>query len=141
MIKVNVINEYDDNDYSKILKLVASAVSKNQKILKSRVLNIVITNNETIKDYNKKYRNVDSETDVLSFPSDEKGELGDILISYDRVISQAEDYGHAKERELAFLACHGMLHCLGYDHMNESEEKEMFNLQDIILNSINIRRE
>ena len=141
MIKINVINEFNDNDYSKIILEVAKAVSKSQKIIKRRLLNVVITNNEEIQKYNKNYRNVDAPTDVLTFLSDEKGELGDILISYEKVISQAKEYGHSEDRELGFLACHGMLHCLGYDHMTESEEEEMFSLQEKILDSIKLRRE
>ena len=99
MIKINVINEFNDNDYSKIILEVAKAVSKSQKIIKRRLLNVVITNNEEIQKYNKNYRNVDAPTDVLTFPSDEKGELGDILISYEKVISQAKEYGNSEDSE------------------------------------------
>lgn len=141
MIKVNIINEFNDKDYSNVILMVAKAVSKNEKIIKSRLLNVVITTNDEIQKYNKNYRNVDAPTDVLTFPSDEKGELGDILISYEKVISQAKEYGHSEERELGFLACHGMLHCLGYDHMTDSEEEIMFSLQEKILDSIKLRRE
>ncbi len=141
MIKVNIINEFNDKDYSNVILMVAKAVSKSEKIIKSRLLNIVITTNDEIQKYNKNYRNVDAPTDVLTFPSDEKGELGDILISYEKVISQAKEYGHSEERELGFLACHGMLHCLGYDHMTDSEEEIMFSLQEKILDSIKLRRE
>ena len=140
MIKVNIINEYNSEDYTELLGKIATKISKHKKIHKSKLVNIVITNNDTIHSYNKKYRNGDNPTDVLTFPSDEKNELGDILISYDKVISQAKEYGHSESRELGFLACHGMLHCLGYDHMNEAEEKEMFSLQNIILESIDLRR-
>ena len=94
-----------------------------------------------IKDYNNRYRQIDKETDVLSFPSDEDGELGDILISLPKAIDQAEEYGHSLKRELSFLLCHGILHCMGYDHMTKEEETVMFNLQDEILNHANIRRE
>ena len=141
MIKVNIINEFNDKDYSNVILMVAKAVSKSEKIIKSRLLNVVITTNDEIQKYNKNYRNVDAPTDVLTFPSDEKSELGDILISYEKVISQAKEYGHSEERELGFLACHGMLHCLGYDHMTDSEEEIMFSLQEKILDSIKLRRE
>ena len=141
MIKVNIINDFNDKDYSNVILMVAKAVSKSEKIIKSRLLNIVITTNDEIQKYNKNYRNVDAPTDVLTFPSDEKSERGDILISYEKVISQAKEYGHSEERELGFLACHGMLHCLGYDHMTDSEEEIMFSLQEKILDSIKLRRE
>ena len=141
MIKVNIINDFNDKDYSNVILMVAKAVSKSEKIIKSRLLNIVITTNDEIQKYNKNYRNVDAPTDVLTFPSDEKSDLGDILISYEKVISQAKEYGHSEERELGFLACHGMLHCLGYDHMTDSEEEIMFSLQEKILDSIKLRRE
>jgi len=78
--------------------------------------------NEEIKDLNKEYRNVDSETDVLSFPMNEEFDgvniLGDIVISTQKIIEQADEYKHSKEREMIYLIVHSMLHLLGYDHMD-----------------------
>ena len=141
MIKINVINEYNDLDFNKLFKKIARIASIDQKVVfKKRVLNVLITNNDSIHEYNLKYRNIDKETDVLSFPSDEKGELGDIIISYDRVKSQALEYGHSELREIGFLMCHGMLHCLGYDHIEKADEEIMFNLQDKILDKAGLKR-
>ena len=127
MIRINIINEYNECDYKNIIKRIAFTISNNQKLVFKRlVLNVVIVDNNKIHEYNLKYRNIDKETDVLSFPSDEKGELGDIIISYDRVKTQAVDYGHSEDRELGFLVCHGILHCLGYDHIEKNDEEIMF---------------
>lgn len=111
-------------------------------------LSVVFVDNEEIKEINKTYRNIDKVTDVISFALEDNNEeivgeriLGDIFISIPRMIEQAKDYGHSEKRELSFLCCHGLLHLLGYDHVNsKEEEKVMFNLQDEILSSLNIER-
>ena len=110
--------------------------------------NIIIIDNEKIHEINKEYRNVDRETDVISFALEDNMDvkyndfrlLGDIYISYDKVKSQALEYGHSEERELCFLATHGILHLLGYDHMKPDDEKEMFSLQESLLEEFNIKR-
>lgn len=109
--------------------------------------NIIIVDNEYIHNLNKEYRHIDRETDVITFAlEDDKTViskvrvLGDIYISIDKAISQAEEYGHSLKREISFLTIHGILHLLGYDHMNEKDEKKMFSLQDEILNKADIRR-
>lgn len=140
MIKVNIINEYNSEDYNKLFKKIVFRASIELKVFKKRILNVLITDNDTIKSYNLKFRNKDIETDVLSFPSDENGELGDIIISFPKALEQAHDYGHSLDRELGFLLIHGTLHCLGYDHMNKDEEEIMFSLQEKILNKVNLRR-
>ncbi len=122
------------------MNLVAKEASLELNVNEDKLLNVVICDNDMIKTYNKTYRNIDKETDVLSFPSDEEGELGDILISIDKAKSQAVEYGHTLKRELSFLLCHGILHCLGYDHMTKEEEEIMFNLQEKILDACGIRR-
>lgn len=110
-----------------------------------------IVTNEEIKEINNKFRQIDKETDVLSFPlidnfdinfADVKTTLplGDIIISIEKAISQAKEYGHTLIRELAFLTVHSMLHLLGYDHMTKSEEEIMFKKQDEILNKLKITR-
>jgi len=110
--------------------------------------NIIITTNEKIHEINRQYRNIDRETDVISFAMEDEMDieyenfrlLGDIYISIDKVKSQAEEYGHTEVREICFLATHGVLHFLGYDHMNEEDEKEMFSLQNELLDGYNIKR-
>ena len=109
---------------------------------------------DEIQEINKNFRDMDKSTDVLSFPqidydvdevvmTNEKGEivLGDIIISIDTAKRQAEEYGHSLKREICFLTVHSMLHLLGYDHMTEEEEKEMFDKQKAILEKAGISRQ
>lgn len=119
------------------------------------VVNVVFVSPEEIKELNKKFRGIDKVTDVLSFPmidnfedfdkeidfSTGLVEIGDIYINPIRAKEQAEEYGHSFKREVCFLALHGLLHLLGYDHMVEKDEKQMFELQDIIMEKANLRRE
>lgn len=108
---------------------------------------VLITDNENIRVMNRDFRSVDAATDVLSFPAAE-GEgvpadgdfLGDIAISLERARAQAEEYGHSLKRELSFLAVHGTLHLLGYDHIDGAERAKMFALQEKILEEMNITR-
>ena len=115
--------------------------------IKDAVMSIIIVDNEEIHRINKEYRNIDRETDVISFALEE-GEtidepvktLGDIYISIDRVYSQAKEYGHSVKRELFFLVTHGFLHLLGYDHMKKEDEEVMFPLQEKILDNYGVKR-
>lgn len=110
--------------------------------------NIIIIDNEKIHEINKEYRGIDRETDVISFALEDNMDieytdfrlLGDIYISIDRCYQQALEYGHSREREICFLATHGILHLLGYDHMTPEDEKEMFDLQNKLLDGYNIKR-
>ena len=104
---------------------------------------LIIVGRNRIHNINLQYRNIDRETDVISFAEiDYDGEfgddsyLGDIFINVDRVKSQARKYGHSEKREFCFLFVHGMLHLNGYDHMTKEEEKEMFDLQDKIIGDL-----
>ena len=110
-------------------------------------LTILIDTPERIQTLNRTFRNVDRVTDVLTFPAWEgeislsaDGYLGDIMICYDRAAEQAEEYGHSLEREISFLAVHGVLHLLGYDHMTEEDERIMREKQKTILDSIGVTR-
>ena len=115
-------------------------------------VSIVLTDNESIRDLNNEYRGIDSPTDVLSFPlldgsleeldqSDFISPLGDIVISMEKVISQAQDYGHSPERELGFLIVHGMLHLLGYDHIEPEDERTMRDMEEKILEKLELTRD
>lgn len=117
-------------------------------------LSVTFVTNDEIHEINREYRGKDSPTDVISFAMEELGEgemdikivgaprvLGDILISVERAKEQASDYGHSNERELGFLAIHGFLHLLGYDHMEQEEENNMNSKQEEILQSFGLRRE
>jgi probable rRNA maturation factor len=110
--------------------------------------NVILVNNDKIKEINKLYRSKDNVTDVISFALEDNKEfvfndhrvLGDIYISLDKAKEQAKDYEHSLKREISFLAVHGLLHLLGYDHMSEIEEKNMFLKQEEILNEFGIER-
>ncbi len=112
-------------------------------------MSCIIVDEKEIHRINKDYRQIDRPTDVISFALEDEmefkvegmpRELGDIFISSAHVYEQAKEYGHSVDREMCFLFTHGLLHLLGYDHMNESDEKAMFSLQDQILTSLNITR-
>lgn len=109
-------------------------------------VSVSIVNDEEIRELNNRFRNVDAPTDVLSFPlinsfGDEKEVvLGDIVISIEKAQSQALEYGHSLKREIGFLTLHGLLHLLGYDHMDEADEKRMFDLQNDILSKVGMNR-
>ena len=110
--------------------------------------NIILVDNKKIHQINKEYRNVDRPTDVISFAMEDNMDieyedfrlLGDIYISIDKCYEQAKEYEHSRVREICFLATHGILHLLGYDHMESLEEKEMFKLQEELLNDYDIKR-
>ena len=122
-------------------------VVKKEKI-ENAIFNIIFVDKEEIHRLNKEYRNVDRVTDVISFALEDNEEekdpiirvLGDIYISIDTAYEQAELYGHSRLREVCFLATHGILHLLGYDHMEEKEEKIMFDRQEELLNEYEITR-
>ncbi len=109
---------------------------------------VLVTTPDRIRDLNRTYRRIDAETDVLTFPAWEgeallappDGYLGDVAICLARADEQAKRYGHSLRRELAFLAVHGALHLLGYDHMNEQDEAVMRQKQNEILNEMGICR-
>lgn len=110
-------------------------------------LTILIDTPDRIQALNREFRHVDAVTDVLTFPAWEgeislsaDGYLGDIMICYERAAEQAKAYGHSLARELSFLAVHGCLHLLGYDHMTEPDERVMREKQTAILNSIGVTR-
>ncbi|BCU52436.1 putative rRNA maturation factor [Staphylococcus auricularis] len=114
-------------------------------------LSITFVDKDEIQQINHMYRDKDKVTDVISFALEEDEPeisgldmprvLGDIIICTDVAEEQASEYGHSFERELGFLALHGFLHLLGYDHMNEADEKEMFGRQDTILNAYGLTRD
>ena len=116
--------------------------------VKNSIVSIVLIDNKRIHEINKQYRDVDRETDVISFafmdeeinPNSDLTNLGEIYISLEKAHEQAIEYNHSFKRELSFLLVHGLLHLLGYDHMNKEDEEEMFSLQEEILHSLNIER-
>lgn len=143
MFKINFINQYDeDKTYKKVCLKALKTAYKYLKLKEKIIINIILINDQEIQELNKNYRNLDKPTDVLSFENDDySSEIGDVFISIDKTKEQAIAYNHSFERELAFLTIHGFLHCLGYDHLTEQDELEMFSLQDKILEQAKFRRE
>lgn len=145
---LNVVNKTKYSDFKSYYSLLDKYYKKTLKTLKLQdkyVLSLIIVGPRTIKTINRDYRNIDRETDVISFALLDSGdsmefdgviELGDIFINRNRVLSQAKEYGHSKKREFVFLFVHGLLHLLGYDHMNPKDEKKMFALQKKIIGDL-----
>ena len=151
-----------DIDYEKLASKVAAHILETEHCPYDVCVNLVITDNEEIKRVNTEFRSIGAPTDVLSFPMipfekpadysviDEKDEyfdldtdellLGDVMISVDRVYSQAQEYGHSIEREFSFLFAHSMLHLLGYDHMEPDEAAVMEAKQAKALEDLGITR-
>ncbi|MGJ8728920.1 rRNA maturation RNase YbeY [Listeria aquatica] len=118
-------------------------------------MSVTFMDNAGIREINREYRSKDAATDVISFALEELGEdempiifeenqlprnLGDIIISTERANEQAKEYGHSFDRELGFLAVHGLLHLLGYDHMEKADEEKMFGLQKEVLDAYGLKR-
>ena len=142
-----------DENFLKIVTKAAEESLKYENFDPNCEISLSFVTNSEIHKINKQFRNIDRETDVLSFPQltfeegeipekNENGEiiLGDIIISVKKAKAQAEEYGHSLEREIAFLTAHSMLHLMGYDHMTEEDEKEMFGRQRAIMENIGIGR-
>ena len=150
----------ENEEYKQIIKKVVKTCFMEENLLKTNLyLNVILTNPETIRKTNKQYRELDKETDVLSFPMFQKDEidnlikesqtkqevvedvLGDIMVSIPRVIEQANEYGHSVERELAYMIVHGFYHVMGYDHIKEEDKVIMRPKEENILNKLNITRQ
>ena len=135
--------EIDTTELEKVLEFAC----KHMKV-DNPLLNVVIVDNKKIQEINKKYRGKDAVTDVISFAFEEVNDveydnvrfLGEIYISYERCKEQAKDFGHSVKREFCYLAVHGLLHLLGYDHMVEEDKKVMRALEEEILNEYDITR-
>lgn len=147
-MEIGLFNETEiilDDELALIEKVLLHGLTK-LKIDKVE-FNIIIVDNDYIHNLNKEYRHIDRETDVITFALEDDKTfnpkeriLGDVYISIDKAKSQSEEYGHSLKRELCFLAVHGLLHLLGYDHMNEHDEKIMFGLQKEILDEMGIQK-
>lgn len=142
------------DEHIELVEKLLQHAAQTENIEQDSEVSVTFVDNEAIHEINRQYRDKDQPTDVISFAMEELGEgevqiigegiprvLGDIIISTDRTKEQAEEYGHSFERELGFLAVHGFLHLLGYDHMTEADEKEMFGKQDAILASFGLSRD
>ena len=148
----NDSNYIPANDLLKMLESVMLKSLELEGFTKEVEISLTFTTDELIKEINSKHRNMDKATDVLSFPMYEKQELsnmntsisnfpvalGDIVVSVERAFSQADEYGHSFEREMAFLVCHSMFHLLGYDHMEEADKKIMRAHEEAILKQMDL---
>lgn len=159
-------NETDvlfDFELRETAEAVAGKVLETEDCPYEAMVNILLTDNQGIRQFNRDFREIDAATDVLSFPNityeapadfdlveeqaadcfePDTGELilGDIIISTDKVEEQAKNYGHSRRREFAFLVAHSMLHLLGYDHMTQEEAAIMEEKQEMVLQKLQITR-
>ena len=139
-----------ENNYEQDFTAIIEQALKTLGIEDDVEVSCVLVDDERIHEINREYRHIDRSTDVISFAMEDNDQfyvegmprtLGDIFISVDHAKKQAEEYGHSLRREMCFLFTHGILHLLGYDHMTDEQEKEMFGLQDKILGALSFQRE
>jgi len=153
VIDLNDESQYLTEEQKTLLEDLLELAAREEGIEEEAELSLTLTDNENIREINRDYRGKDQPTDVISFALEEEGEgetgivgadmprvLGDIIISFDRAQEQAAEYSHSLSRELGFLAVHGFLHLLGYDHMNDQDEKKMFGRQEEILGAFGLER-
>lgn len=146
-MEITLINHTNQtiDQYEELFQKISKSAEKILKLPTDYELSVTFVRSQMIHKINRDYRGIDRPTDVISFairddeddfiPEEEK-DLGDIFININYCKKQAKEYGHSYDREMGFLFTHGMLHCLGYDHMKEEDEKVMFALQDQILDPI-----
>ena len=154
--EIQYLDIKEDNKYNEIIGTVIKECFKVENLLDSKLyVSITLTNPENIRKFNKQYRNIDKETDVLSFPMFEKSELdkkiknsdfknmdilGDMVISIPRVKEQAKEYEHSFERELSYMVVHSFYHLMGYDHIKEEDKAKMRPKEEFVLNNLKIHR-
>ena len=152
---IDMTEEKISKEYKSVYKKILNRAKKDLGIEEKLGLSVTFCDNAYIQELNKTYRDKDMATDVLSFAIEDGEdemfiqelsdmssvrEIGDIVISYERAIEQAKEYQHSLNREMCFLFTHGILHLLGYDHMNKEDEEVMFGLQNKILDELKIYR-
>lgn len=156
-IDIEYLNMEPNEKYEEIISKVLNKCFEEENLPQNKLsLSITLTDLKNIRNLNCKHRNIDKETDVLSFPMFEKEEidkkvakndfqiediLGDMVICIPKVEEQAEEYGHSFERELSYMVVHSFYHLMGYDHMEEEPKKEMRQKEEYILKQLGITRE
>lgn len=152
LVEIEYVDVEKNKEYDELINKVVKRCFETENLLsKNLYISITLTTPAEIKKINAEYRNIDKETDVLSFPMFEKNEiynisgenpdvLGDIVISIKRVEEQAEEYGHSFERELAYMVVHGFYHLMGYDHEKEYDKLDMRAHEEKVLESLSILR-
>lgn len=148
MIEIIFENEQDlieitKKDFKFVENAARAVLSEFESQERDYEISVTFVDDAKIKNLNREYRNVDEVTDVLSFPLEYEFEfgptmLGDVVINMNRVISQAQEFGHSIERELSYLTVHSVLHLLGYDHIEESDKVEMRHAEKIIMDKLGI---
>ena len=149
-MEITVLNRTNENLdlYSNLFEKISCSAEKLLNLDEDYEISVTFVRSRTIHTINRDYRGIDRPTDVISFAiqddledfEEENEDLGDIFINIDYARKQAKEYGHSYEREICFLFTHGLLHCLGYDHMEEKDAEVMFKLQDEILDPIQPRK-
>lgn len=155
--QIEFLDIEENDEYRKLINTVINKCFEEEKLENTNLyISITLTTPENIKNINKEYRNIDKETDVLSFPMFEQEEikkiinseqyivedvLGDIVISVKKVQEQAIEYGHSFERELSYMLVHGFYHLMGYDHIKEEDKQKMRPKEEKILQDLNIVRD
>lgn len=156
MYQIEYLDIEEKKEYEQIIDKVIRKCYETENLDKSKLyISITLTNPTNIKNINKQYRNIDKETDVLSFPMFEKEELtnkiknrnyknedilGDIVISIQKVEEQAIEYNHSFERELSYMIVHVFYHLMGEDHIEEKDKIIMREKEEKVLNSLDIKR-
>ncbi len=157
MYKIEFLDIEENSEYEKTISKVLEECFNVENLPDEKLLvSITLTNPENIRKLNKEYRNIDKETDVLSFPMFEKEELdemikeskweyndilGDMVISIEQVKKQAVEYGHSFERELSYMVVHSFYHLMGYDHIKEEDKVIMRPKEEYVLEKLGITRE
>lgn len=155
--QIEFLDIEENDEYKELINTVINKCFEEENLKNTNLyISITLTTPQNIKDINKEYRNIDKETDVLSFPMFEQEEikkiieskqhivedvLGDIVISVKKVQEQAIEYGHSFERELSYMLVHGFYHLMGYDHIKEEDKQKMRPKEEKILHDLNIVRD
>lgn len=145
---INEVKDFKEN-YQQIYMEIINETAKQLDIDENIELSCILVDDQKIHEINKEYRNIDRSTDVISFALEDSEQyyvpgmprsIGDIFISVDHAKMQADEYGHSLKREMCFLFTHGLLHLLGFDHMETDDEAKMIAMQKAILEALNIGR-
>lgn len=135
-IIINNMTDYNLSNYIEVTERAAAAALTHETGHETGQLSVTFVTSDEMRALNNRYRGIDGVTDVLSFPAgdaDAPETLGDIIICFDRACAQAHSFGNTNKREIAFLTVHGVLHLLGYDHMNPEDEEVMTRAQKEIM--------
>ena len=150
LAEITFINIKEDKKYQEIINKVYEMCFREEDLYDYEIyISVMVTDEENIRQINKKYRNIDQATDVLSFPMFEKDEiaeakkrkeaLGDIVVCLPIVQKQAEEYGHSIEREFSYMLVHGFYHLMGYEHIQEEDKAKMREKEEKILNKLGLK--